>query len=327
MRRFALFGLWLGLLGTLAACPGTDRDFTQPAVDADTPVPDAAVDVVVGPPQPFRVVTWNVKNLYNDVRDSPEVKVADEIILPTQEYQAKLDAIASVLSGLSPDAVMFQEVENKIVLGDLAAKLKGAYAHQHITQGNDPRGIDIALLSNVPLDKVVDHSKEFFKASTDPNKTYVFARDVLEAHLTVNGRQVVLMGIHYKSGNDPDSIQKRLAEAEKTRSIVAQVKFESPGAAVIVLGDFNAPPGSPSVTALQGAAPLALVSATESIPAAERYSVTFGGNKQLYDDQIIDPIAFSLLDPSFPSSVLIPHTVEVDAASDHDPVAATYMVR
>lgn len=323
MRLSARFGFALGLLAALAGCPGAERDFSQPTVDADTPVPDAAIEVEAGPPQPFRVVTWNVKNLYNDVRDSPEVAVADEIILPTQEYQTKLNTIASVLTGLTPDAVMLQEVENENVVKDLAAKLGGAFPHHHITKGNDPRGIDIALLSKVPIDNVVSHSKEFFQASNDPTTTYVFARDVLEAHLTVNARHVVLLGVHFKSGNDPTSIQKRLAEAERTRAIVAQLEFSDPGAALIVLGDFNAVPTSPALLALEGAAPMLLTSATESVPAAERYSVTFGGNKQLYDDQRLDPTAQSLLDAT---SVFISHTAEVDLAADHDPVAATYMV-
>ncbi len=84
MRKIAV----LGLLAALASmgCPGTARDFSVPDQDADTPVPDAAIDVA-GPPVAVRVVNWNTQNFYNDKRDSLEVKVADEIVLTTPEYQ------------------------------------------------------------------------------------------------------------------------------------------------------------------------------------------------------------------------------------------------
>jgi hypothetical protein len=78
------------------------------------------------------------------------------------------------------------------------------------------------------------------------------------------------------------------------------------------------------MTALAGLSPLLFTSATEGLPAADRYSVTFGGNPQLYDDQICDPAAKSLLDAA---SVAILHDGAVNTASDHDPVVATYLVR
>jgi len=42
----------------------------------------------------------------------------------------------------------------------------------------------------------------------------------------------------------------------------------------------------------------------------------------IYDEQLIDPDAFAALDPT---SVLIQHGSAVDAAADHDPVAASYV--
>jgi endonuclease/exonuclease/phosphatase family metal-dependent hydrolase len=320
MNRLALLAA-AAVVG-LAACPGTNRDLSQPSVDAETDPPDAAQDVVAGPPVPVRLLTWNVRNLYNDVKDSPELSVADEMILTTTQYQTKLDDIGAVLGALTPDIAVLQEVENQNVLSDLGKQLP-AHVHRHITQGNDPRGIDIALLSRHPIDLVVSHKAESFSSSAT-GQSYAFARDVLEAHFTINGRRLIVLGIHFKSGSEPESQDKRLAEAEQTRRLVSQQEELNPAVLVVVLGDFNAVPGSPPLAALAGAPPATLVSATAGLQATDRFSVTYGGIPQLFDDQLVDPDAFAALDPA---SVKIEHGSAVNAVSDHDPVVATYLLQ
>lgn len=317
MRRLAWLVPCAVLLGA-AGCPGTHRDLSQPKRDAEIDPPDATIDVQTTPP--VRVLTWNVRNLFNDVRDSPEIDVALETILPTSEYTAKRDAIAAVLATLAADIVVLQEVENQPVLIDLA-EAAGGYPHRHITLGNDPRGIDIAVLSRHPIDNVVPHSQESFSSG---GQTYKFARDVLEAHFTLNGRKLVLFGIHFKSGTEIADQDKRLAEAEQTRKIVSQVDGADPNALLVVLGDFNTVPGSPPLVALGGAPPSDLTSVTSALPAADRFSVTFGGTPQLYDDQLGDADAIAALDVA---TVQIDHGAAVNAASDHDPVVATYVIQ
>lgn len=321
MRRF--FALALPLAVAVAGCPGPEQDFSVPGKDAEPGPPDAAVEAEAGPPVAVRVMNWNVKNLFNDKRDSLEIAEADETIATTSEYQSKLDAIAGVISSEKPDVVILAEVENQNVVNDLGEKL-GGYPQRFITQGNDPRGIDIAVLSQLPVQVGPSHRDEYFKASTDPTQTFKFARDVLEAHLTVNGRHVALLGIHYKAEDgDPKSAVKRVAEAEQTRKIATGIRLADPAVAMVVLGDFNCAPGSDPMNALAGTAPLTFTSATEGLPAADRYSVTFGGTPALYDDQLSEPVALSLLDAA---SVKILHDGAVNTASDHDPVVATYMV-
>lgn len=321
MRRIA--ALLLPLCWVAAGCPGTEQDFSVPTKDAEPGPPDAAIDFVPGPPVPVKVMTWNVKNLYNDKRDSFEIAQADETVVTAGAYQAKLGAVAEVISAAKPDVVVLQEIENQAVMNDLGTKL-GAYPHRSITQGNDPRGIDIAVLSQLPIQIGPSHKGEFFKASTDPTQTFKFARDVLEVHLSVNGRQLSLLGVHFKAEDgDPKSALKRFAEAEQTRKIATGISFGNPSAAIVVLGDFNSTPGSDPMNALAGIAPFLLASVTETLAPADRFSVTFGGNPQLFDDQLGDPVAKGLLDVP---SVAILHDAAVNTASDHDPVVATYQL-
>lgn len=328
MRRTAALVSPLCLVSMLlfGGCPGPVQDFSIPTADAEPNPPDAAIDIPTGPPVPVKILTWNVHNFFNDKQDSPGTLEPEEI-QTTSKYQAQLDAVAKVVVQLNPDIMMLEEVENQAVIDDLAQKIAevdpkvGPFEYRFITEGNDPRGIDIAVLSELPLQVAPSHKNDYFKASTDPIEGFKFARDVLEAHAIINGRHVVLLGIHFKAQDGvPLSDTKRLAEAERTRAIVTDVQFSDPSSAVIVLGDFNDVPGSPTLNALTGTG---MLSATEAIPAGERYSVSFSGNLQLFDDQLADPKAAALLDKT---SAIILHGPDANAASDHDPVMATYLV-
>lgn len=317
MRRFALC-LLVPLV--LYACPGTQQDFTVPKQDADNDPPDAVFEAEAASPQQMKAMNFNCLNLFNDKLDSPGLPVAEEVDT-TAKYQAHLDQIASVFTQYDPDVAILQEVENEAVVYDLAQKL-GKYPHTAITEGNDPRGIDIAILSKYPFQVAPSHKGEFFSPSTDPTETYVYSRDVLEAHMIYNGRHVVFMGVHFKAEIDAASQLKRLAEAEHTRELFTAIHADDPSTAIIVLGDFNAAPGSAPILALLGADPLPFTSAGSFMAEADRWSVNFGNVHQLYDDQIMDANALSMLDQT---SVTIPHIGASDG-SDHDPMVATYDV-
>ena len=314
--------LGLGLLA--AGCPGPERDLDRTAPDVYVPPFDAKTELPPVEPVPVRVLTWNVRNLFNAVIDSPDISpAAEQEDMPTPaQYEGKLAAVAAVIQNLSPDICMLQEVENQNVLNDLAQKV-GTYQFRHVSQGRDPRGIDVAIMSRLPIDRIVSHVTDQFQ-SPATGQSYSFARDVLEAHFTVAGRQLRLFGVHLKAGVDPSDDDKRLAEATHLRALLMQHQTSDPASLLIVLGDFNSVPGSPPIQTLIGEPPDQLASATASLPPADRYSVTFFGNPRLFDDQLIDPEAAAVLDPA---SVRIQHGSEVNQASDHDPVVATYVVR
>lgn len=321
MRRFALC-LLVPLV--LYACPGTQQDLSIPKKDADNDPPDAVFEVAPADPQALKVMNFNCHNLFNDKQDSPGLLVPEEVV-SSAAYQTHLDQIVSVFAQFDPDVAILQEVENQVVVNDLAQKL-GKYPHTAITEGNDPRGIDIAVLSKAPFQVAPSHKGEFFHPSTDPSETYVYARDVLEVHMIYNGRHVVFMGIHFKANEsdvDPASELKRLAEAEHTRELFTGIHYDDPTAAIIVLGDFNTIPGTPPIQALLGGPPLPFTSAGSFVAAADRWSFVYSGDQKLFDDQIMDDNALALLDQT---SVTIPH-IGANDGSDHDPMVATYNVK
>ena len=88
--------------------------------------------------------TWNLENLFRPGDDSaPE---------GSQEYESKLDALASTITDLAPDVLAVQEVGDPSALNDLAGQLKGTW--RTALAEPDARGIRVGFLSKSALTKV-----------------------------------------------------------------------------------------------------------------------------------------------------------------------------
>lgn len=259
----------------------------------------------VAEPVELRVVTWNVNNLFNDRRDSPEL--LSETIAEHADYQARVAAIRHVLQGLAPDVIVLQEVENASVTLDLVAGMPG-FDFTSTSLGNDPRGIDNAVLSRWPLADVRSHASEsFFDAGSEAAG---YARDCHEIHLDVAGGELVLLSVHFKATSSAASVARREAEARQTALIAGGLS-----APLLVIGDFNAEPDAPEL------APLAdYTSLGASLPAAQRYSHRSG---RLLDDQ--RPNA-ALLAAYELDSISVARPAAASEVSDHYPVSATYLL-
>jgi endonuclease/exonuclease/phosphatase family metal-dependent hydrolase len=274
-------------------------------------------------PESIRLVNWNTRNFLNDVFDSD---APQEETRTTAAYQAQRVAVGEVLEALDPDVVVFAEVENQAVLDDLAdTELGGAYPGRAVSDGNDPRGINVAALSRVPFDAVVSHAGDKFPVQGTTGPLYGYARDCLELHLTWNGRQVILLAVHFKakSDSDPTQADKRLAEAQNTRALADALAVEHPEAVIAILGDYNDLPGSPPVEAVAGAEPSLFTDVAAQAPENDRWTFEFQGALELIDHQMVNGRFLGMLEPG---SVVIEHGAAVSDASDHAPVSATYLV-
>jgi endonuclease/exonuclease/phosphatase family metal-dependent hydrolase len=258
---------------------------------------------------PLRVVTWNVHDLFDAQKDG------DEAVVSPVAYESHLTAVATVLDELEADVVVLQEVESSRVLEDLAARAPGlAYTNRILVPGNDPRGINIGMLSRRAIDSFASHRLETFGAYG-----YHYARDCLELHLGAATRHVVLLGVHFKSKAPPDDPQKRLAEAEHTRAIADRLTLEDPLAGILVLGDFNDTPGSAPWRAVAGDDPDRYLDVAETLDAPFTYE--HEGRRELLDHAMANGPLAALLDPG---SVVILDTPAVRAASDHAPLAVSF---
>ncbi len=311
-------GFWLGVgLSLLVACgdSGTSTTTSSSSTGGGGTGGSGAGGGPTG--KPLKVLNWNVHNLFNDQNDSA---APDETVESTAAYQNHLDAIAAVISALDPDVAILTEVENQSTLDDLNAKLGNAYVAATVVEGNDPRGVDIAGLSKVAFSGVVSHKDDMFTQVGLPAPTYTFARDAVEFHLTFEGQDIVLVGVHYRSKGPPDDADKRLAEAQRSRAIADELLAGDPNLAVAVLGDFNDLPDSPPYKAVAGSSPV-FVDAAASVPEVDRWTFDFMGAHELIDHQMANPTLFDRLDTA---SVTIVRNNDVGTASDHAPMMATY---
>jgi endonuclease/exonuclease/phosphatase family metal-dependent hydrolase len=281
------------LLCSLAACsPGTDTSPTR-----------------------VRIATFNTHDLFDDEQDGSET------VVDRATYLEHLRAVGHVLGALDADIAVLQEVENIRVLETLAAGEAASlgYVQAVLVPGNDPRGINIGVLSRLMFDSVVSHKTDQFPGA---GGMYRYARDCLELHRAVRARDLVLLTVHLKSKAVPDDPDKRLAEAHHTRVIADSISAADRSAAILIIGDMNDVPGSPPLLAVQGQAPESYSDAASVLPGAWTYG--FGKTPELIDHQLMSPVLSPMLDPA---SVATPHDDAVARASDHAPLAATYLLR
>ena len=107
----------------------------------------------------FRVASYNVLNLFDKV-DDPDKR--DEGTRPKSAESER--ALAQVIEDSRADVIALQEVENIEVLTEFrnANGLADDYPHMVLVEGNDGRGIDVALFSKHPVKNIVTHKDEVF---------------------------------------------------------------------------------------------------------------------------------------------------------------------
>ena len=281
-------------------------------------------------PLPLRIGNYNAENVFNDVLEVPTSTTEQENTPTTEAYHAKLLGTADALSQLAADIVVLEEIENEAVLADIRKEpvIAGKYGYQALFKGNDTRGIDIGLISSVPITKAVSHEKESFTNPFDtdvPPHKYFFARDVLEVHFDFNTRHVIVLGVHFKAktGAPQEVLDKQIAEATQTRKIADALAKEDPSAAIVILGDFNNSPTAQPLQIIAGMAPLLYTGAVANLGGDDAWTVNYVG-KDIYDDQYANPLMLGLRDVS---TTTVLHLPDATRTSDHAPVAVTYQVK
>ncbi len=131
-------------------------------------------------------------------------------------------------TGRGPDIIVLEEIENKNVLNKLVTKgLSGlGYQHYALIEGDDSRGIDIALISKFPIVSARRHPLIM-------NGTKLDTRGILEVSINVEGKSVVVFGNHWPSQNNPTD--QRIASAQLLETMASRDTADL----VIALGDFN----------------------------------------------------------------------------------------
>lgn len=152
----------------------------------------------------------------------------------------KMKRLASVVlqanSGEGPDVLFLQEVENLRVLEQWNRDhLNSRYPHVILIEGPDERGIDVALMSKLPLRKEAILHKIPLKleGAKPPRDT----RGILEAHFELpGGETLVAFAVHFPSPGNPQPLRAQALEfLNEIAAPYHQTHF------VVAAGDFNIP--------------------------------------------------------------------------------------
>lgn len=214
------------------------------------------------------VAFYNLENLFDTIND-PEKN--DEDFLPdganqnnTYVYTDKLGKLSRVLSeigtDISPDGfalVGVAEVENRKVLEDLVAQPKLKDRNLRIVHHSSPdaRGIDVAMLYNPKYFKLKSSHSLFVPLKDEATGKYYYTRDILWATGELSGETVHVFVNHWPSrrGGEAASAPSRAIAAGVCRHVIDSLMQIDPNTKVIVMGDLNDDPNSPSVTQVMGA--------------------------------------------------------------------------
>lgn len=159
-------------------------------------------------------------------------------------------AIAERLRRLRIDVLAVQEVEDIDTLKQFnREQLNGMYPHVVLIEGNDPRLIDVGVMSTYPLGAVTSWQRAIHPSAPDE---LVFGRDLLEVEVLNPARSTKLLTLyntHLKSHfvdfrEDPvagraAANERRRRQAETLGRIVKQQT--RPDSRYVVAGDMNDP--------------------------------------------------------------------------------------
>jgi predicted extracellular nuclease len=204
-----------------------------------------------------RVATFNVENLFARWKfaagvDPSQATKSGWTVDQTLFDEKSVDERAltgKAVRELDADVLALQEVEDVNTLKHFrAGQLGGRAAYPYVAgiEANDPRLINVAVLSRLPIVRVRTNQHLM-----DPvtKSTPLFSRDCLEVDVETGSGTLTLYVNHFKSMLDRDAGKKtgretthdkRERQVKAVMQIIRDRQGRTPGdGAFIVLGDFN----------------------------------------------------------------------------------------
>jgi endonuclease/exonuclease/phosphatase family metal-dependent hydrolase len=202
---------------------------------------------------------------------------------------------ARVMKDIDAEILGVIEAENRISLNKFSAQmlqLVGGvpYPQVMLIDGNDDRGIDVAVLTRAgfAIQRIKSHVDDA------DGQGLIFSRDCPEFSITTpSGETIVLLVNHLKSkgfGGQSSSNAKRKRQAKRVAEIYARLVAEG-HTSIAVVGDFNDTPDSAPLAPLLGQTDLQDVSVHPKFVSDGRAGTFGNGTKD-------DKIDYILLSPA-----------------------------
>lgn len=232
--------VWLGLFTcfiiiSLAGCP-------------QNPPPPAAP--TANSPGEYLFCFWNVENLFDDQKDHRTGPGDAEYDTWLSQHPAALqhklgrlsEALMRLNEGKGPDILAICEVESiraaELLRDALNKRLPEPALHYQTVLMKEIAGgrhISPAIITRLPAIK-------------DRTRTHGNRQRILEAHLNVNGRELVVIASHWSSRLRKESDHGRASYADKIYGATKAMFLNNPQVDVVICGDFNDTPQDDSVT-------------------------------------------------------------------------------
>lgn len=199
----------------------------------------------------MHILFYNVENLFDTVDDTlvqgDESFTADgDKFWDEEHFQVKLARLSEAITLFEkklPAMIGLAEIENRFVLEQLVQTPlleSGKYEIIHF-DSNDPRGIDVALLVNRDIYKIVDTQKLIVHV---PDEPFFETRDILKTYGEYLGKPLYCFVNHWPSRKEGkmESENRRIAAAKLLRKEVDELLTLDPKANILIMGDFNETP-------------------------------------------------------------------------------------
>ena len=271
--------------------------------------PQAAVHIAAAS-EGVRLMTWNLENFFDELDDpySDDQRTNPSFIAP-HRMQRTSDGIHAI----NPDVLCVEEVENRGVLEKFNRDYLADLGYEVVLfEGNDGRGIDVGVLTRLPINSVTSYRHLRFQDAE--GREQKFRRDLLRVSIggKLNADAYV---VHFKSqhGGDKSDVV-RTSEAHAAAGIIAMEMEKNPGYRGFIAGDFNEVIGE---STLQEFFDIGLVDSCK------------GTDKVTYNQKpYLTRIDFMLFTPSLAKEVTESKVVDsitgvsLKCCSDHYPVTA-----
>lgn len=202
-------------------------------------------------------------------------------------------ATAMVITENEPDIMALVEIESMEALRKFNSTEffgKKRFPYFMLIDGNDPRGIDVALLSKYPITHLRSYIHDTYKTPTG-GTVETFSRDCLVARVEIGKTPITFFINHFKS-KFMDNPERRKKQAKRVTEIIDETfGKQATKSRFAVLGDFNEVPTDQSLRPLltyQG-----LENVVNRLPPGERWTHVYEKNGSVQSVSQLDYILLS----------------------------------
>jgi len=264
---------------------------------------------------PLRIMTYNVLNAFD--------RIDDERVHDPPKSRESVQAVATIISEAEPDVLTLQEVESMAAVEDILNQkdLGGRYPYRKLIDGEDRRGMDVAVVSRFPIvdfklhqDRIVGWRDWIPKRSR---------RGVLQCDVRLpNEKTLRVFTAHFPSlrENPAQNERAQMEESKACKDIIQNQSRNYPVDFNVVTGDFNALEKSRVLDVLTNGS---LRNLSEGLPPS--YGHRFKEPDHWLSQRIDHILCDEALARHSTGGQVYRHPMESEA-SDHLPVIADFMI-